>query len=707
MSLLPLNVRRYQPLLAATCLSMCFGVAHASLLIYPSTAVLGLSDSCLQRASAELSADAAETTAVSVTGAVIDCDFMDAMQQAGFLNQIQQAFIAKIKQDFPSAYTDQVNAANKGRTFILSLEVVRASRYVVKKESTAEVFLPVTVALKLTNILTGEVIYAQNLTQIKPIKLLVSDLQASTTQAQVMVEYRTLFKALMSGLLVQLKSELNLAQIEVPVVTQWKSYLILAKGTEQNIGVGDELSASDGSLIRVVSASSQQSVAIPILMDASAKPRLFVKNVRSTSKAVNKPKVLIADILSRPEQSKDLIETVFASALGDQAAFSLTPVNRRYGQLAAALSQETQLAQREDTQQRSLPDLFIRLVVLPNVSYSQSIGSMTEIQVLQTRVMGELIDSSGRVLFAAIGVDKKEDKVSTGMGFTLQDRQEVSLKNALLDLAGQFVKNVQFEKISLGVRQIQGNQAVIADPDQRLSRGMSVKLYRPYKSGQANTVIPIWDAQVVKKDAGLAYLDLVLPVLDVGKDTLQPEAGDVVLLNAVGTAAPLDTALGFCTNTAAAALGPVVFDAAKTLAYFSLATQATRPLYATAGSTEGQQPLAAAVQALTENAGFRSTLQPKFVIPPTNCIQPVYLVKQQSEACTTPKQCNFEYQVVAGVRPIGADGKPGNPVGFSQTIQIQSVSRDNLDAVLQQHLFDAVPALLQKVSLSPTFSPTR
>lgn len=702
-----LNVSYYRSLLAATCLSMCFGMAHASLLIYPSTAVLGLSDSCLQRSSAEVPTDAAETTAVSITGAVIDCDFMSAMQESGFLSQIQQDFINKIKQDFPKAYADQVNAANKGRTFILSLEVVRASRYVVKKESTAEVFLPVTLALKLTNILTGEVIYAQNLTQIKPIKLLATDLQASTTQAQVMQEYRKLFKEVMSGLLVQLKSELNLAQIEVPVVTQWKSYLILSKGTDQNIGVGDELSAGDGSLIRVVSASGQQSVAIPILMDASAKPNMFVKNVRSTSKAVNKPKVLIADILSHPEQSKDLIEAVFASELGDQAAFSLTPVNRRYGQLAAALSQETQLAQREDTQQRSLPDLFIRLAVLPNVSYSQSIGSLTEVQVHQTRVMGELIDSSGRVLFAALGVDKKEEKVSTGMGFALQDRQEVSLKNALLDLAGQFVKNVRFEKISLNVQQIKDNQVVIADPDQRLSNGMNVKIYRPYKFGQVNTVIPIWDAQVIKQEAGVAYLDLVLPIVDAGKDTLQPKVDDVVLLNAIGTAAPLNTALVFCPNTAAAALGPVVFDAAKTLSYFSLATQATLPLYATTGSTEGQQPLAAAVQALTENAGFRSTLQPKFVTPPTNCIQPVYLIKQQSETCTTPKQCNFEYQVVAGVRSIGADGKPANPVGFSQTIKIQSVSRDNLDAVLQQHLFDAVPALLQKVSLSPTFSPTR
>lgn len=671
-------------------------LAHAGLLIYPSRAVLGLDEGCRQT-----------NVPASPASPAIDCAFVEAVQAGDFLDGVRKSFGTQISHDFAGAYTAEITPRNKARTFVASLDVVRASSYFVMKESTAEIFLPVTVALKLTNILTGEVILAVSLTQTQPLKVMANEISSQTTREAVANAYRQSFAGLVSQLAGRLKGQLQLEQVDVPLVEIWKSYYVLGKGLDQGIGAGDELSASDGSLLRIAYSDVGYSIGVPVLLAASAeKPVIFSKMSGSMSKAVRKPKVLVADILTTAGESRDLVEQIFADALGDKAAFTLMLVNRRYGKLAVAVSQETGLAQQQDVQQRALPDLFIRLVVLPPVAYSQAVGQITEMQVMQTRVMGELVDGSGRVIFAAIGVDKKQEQVSAGMGFALENRQEVSLKNALLNLAHQFVAGVRFAKADLTLADVKDDSVMVVDPDERLSPGMSLKIYRKRKTDAGQVLAPIWEAQVVRREGANVVASLVLPIVGDNQTAIRPSAGDSILLESSVATGGFDKAMVFCAGAKAASLGTITFDQVPPLAYVALASRAKTPLFATGGSTPGQAPLAASIQHLTNNAGFRSDLQPRFFTPSQSCLQPLYRIEQKAESCTESKGCEVELLVVAGVRPVDAAGTPQKPVGFAQTLRVSGVKPENREAVYQLQFLESIPALLDKVALSPEFSPT-
>lgn len=672
------------------------GTAHAGLLIYPSRAVLGLDEGCRQ-----------DGVPVSPGTPAIDCAFVAALQADGYLEGIRQAFTKQVSQDFPEAYTAEITSRNKSRTFVASLDVVRASRYAVVKGSTAEIFLPLTVSLKLTNILTGEVILATSLTQTQPLKVLAVDVSSQDTLEAVANAYRQSFTSLIAQLAGRLKGQLSLGQVDIPLIEIWKSYYVLGKGLDQGIGVGDELSAIDGSLLRVVYSEVGYSIGVPVLLAASAeKPVMFSKISGSMSKAVRKPKALVADTLTTAGESRDLVEQIFADALGDKAAFTLMPVNRRYGKLATAISQETGLAQQQDIQQRALPELFIRLVVLPPVAYSQAVGQITEMQVMQTRVMGELIDESGRVIFAAIGVDKKQEQVSAGMGFALENRQEVSLKNALLNLADQFVAGVRFAKADLTLGDVKDDSVMVVDPDERLSPGMSLKIYRKRKTDAGQVLAPIWEAQVVRRDGANVVAGLVLPIVGDNQTAIRPSAGDSILLESSVATGGFDKAMVFCAGAKEVSMGTITFDQVPPLAYVALASRAKRPIFATGGSTPSQVPLAASIQSLTTNAGFRSDVQPRFFTPSQSCLQPLYRIEQKAESCTESKGCDVELLVVAGVRPVDATGAPQKPVGFAQTLRVSGVKPENREAVYQLQFLESIPALLDKVALSPEFSPT-
>ena len=75
-------------------------------------------------------------------------------------------------------------------------------------------------------------------------------------------------------------------------------------------------------------ADSDYAVAIPVLLQDNAKT--FSKVSTNTRQAMNKPKALVVDVLTYQGESKDLIEQIFSDAVGEQASFTLTPVNRRY-----------------------------------------------------------------------------------------------------------------------------------------------------------------------------------------------------------------------------------------------------------------------------------------------------------------------------------------------------------------------------------------
>lgn len=674
----PMQIKKFAWLLPFLSLS-----AHAELQIYLSKGLFGLDQECKKSIGDE------------DKNSPISCDFIQSITPS-IRAQLQTSFEATLNQEFKNQVTQQILQTTKHKTYVASLEVLRAGEYFVEKQSTTEVFTPVTLSFKLTNILTGEVLYSESLTQTQPIKVLTAYLNSKATKQQIMQQYQANVLALSAQLVKKAKADLQLSEIKTSVIDQWKSYLILDKGLNQGIGQNDELSSTDGDLIHVVYADSDYAVATPILVNNHAKQ--FSKLTSNVRHAVNKPKALVVDVATLQGESKDLVEQIFSDAIGDGAAFSLVPVNKRYSALAQSISEQTQLAQAEDINHRELPDLFIRLNILPTVAYVQPVGKITEQQVVHSEVYAEMLDRSGRVIHVAHASDEVKEVISDGMGFSLENRKEIVLKNALIKLGQEFKKGIKFTRSDLKVTAKDSNQVKIADSGQRLGVGNKIYIYNQQKISGRMVSIPTWEATIISRNPNEAIAQLDAPIS--GRDNISVSSGDIVLIqNAQQTASDSTYSRAMCSFVDTEQVGDLTSSAFPTLTYYAFAEHSKYPFYATGGALPGQMPFQASVSYMTQNAGFKQQLNFKPFVP-SKCIQPVLKTKLKMDTAKCNGEgtsCKVNSDFTLGVRFFDQNGQKVGAQGIQQEFSLTNSQFDNREQIFNLQLLEIIPPLLKQV----------
>ena len=659
--------------------------ANANIQIYPSKGIFGLEQGCRT-----------DPSKYEKNGSSIVCDFSQAIDNEIIRKQAEQFFVQGLKQSFGEQVVDTISQKTKNRTYIASLEVLRASEYMVKKDSTTEIFLPVTLSIKLTNVLSGEVIYSDSATLSQPIQVLSSDIESATTKAAIKQKFQSTLLTLTQQVTQELKSKLKVSETETQVIDQWKSYLVLDKGFKQGIAAQDELSSTEGDLIRVVHADSDYAVAVPILMQGNSKR--FSKVSTNTRQAMNKPKALVVNVLTYQGESEDLIEQIFSDAVGEQASFTLTPVNKRYSAMAQSVSEQTALAQSEDINQRELPEFFIRINVVPVIAYQQQIGKMTQQQVLHSEVFAEMIDRSGRVIYSAHATDDIKDVFSEGMGFSLEARKEVVLKNALLKLGQQFQKGIQFTRSDLKVSSSSGHNITIDDAGERLSTGMKVHVYHSDKAAGRNILIPTWEATVLERQGAKVTAQLDFPVNS--SDRLPVRSGDRILLDSSAPVGDSKQSRVLCPSLPTEQVGDIPFDGFGPLIYHAFASQSKRPFYATGSSFKGQTLLKDSVVAMTGNAGFKKDMKANFYIPTDECLQPVLKieVKQDSIKCNADKSnCDATLVMASGVRIFNQKSEKIGAYGLQQEITLKGIDHQHRNEMYNIQMFEALPKILNQI----------
>jgi hypothetical protein len=672
----------------ALCLAMPMlfsAVAHADIQIYPSKGIFGLEQGCR-----------ADPNKYEANGASIVCDFSQAIDNDVIRKQAEQLFVQGLKQSLGEQIVDSISQKTKHRTYVASLDVLRASEYIVQKESTAEIFLPVTLSLKLTNVLSGEVIYSDSATLSQPIQVLSSELESAATKAAIKQKFQSTLLSLTQQLTQDLKTKFQVTEIDTQVIDQWKSYLVLDKGFKQGIAIQDELSSAEGDLIRVVHADSDYAVAVPVLMQGNSKH--FSKVSTNTRQAMNKPKALVVDVLTYQGESKDLIEQIFSDAIGEQASFTLTPVNRRYSAMAQSISEQTALAQSADINQRELPEFFIRVNVIPVIVYQQRIGKMTQQQIFHSEVFAEMIDRSGRVIYSAHATDEIKDVISEGMGFSLEARKEVVLKNALLKLGQQFQKGIQFTRSDLKVSGSSGQSITIDDAGERLSRGMKVHVYHSDRAAGRNILIPTWEATILERQDKKVTAQLDFPVSS--NDRLPVRSGDSILLDSSAPIGDSKQARVLCPGLHTEQVGEIPFYGFGPLLYSAFTSQSKRPFYATGAGFKGQTLLKDAVIRMTENAGFKKNMDVNFYLPKDECLQPVFKieVKENSVKCNSDQSsCDATLVMTSGARRFNQNAEKIGAYGLQQEIQLKGIVHQHRHEMYNIQMFDALPKILNQI----------
>lgn len=671
-------------------LSLALGFAfatntQANIQIFPAQGIFGLEQPCRQ--SADL---------IEANGSSISCDFTQAVSNDVIRHQVSQTFLSQLKQSLPDQIVDSISNQNKHHTYVASLEVLRTSQYVVNKESTAEIFLPVTVSLKMTNVLSGEVIYSDSATLSQPIQVLASDINSAVTRQAVQQKFQISLITLGQQLARDLQKNFKVSEIETKVIDRWKSYIVLDKGFKQGIAQDDELSSAQGDLIRVVHADSDYAVALPVLVNG--RPDHFTKVSTNTRQAMNKPKAVLVDVLTYQGESTDLIEQIFSDAVGENASFTLTPVNKRFSGLVQSIAEQTGLINQEVIHQRELPDFFIRISVIPVIGYEQQIGKITKQQVVHSEVFAEMIDQSGRVIYSAHATDALSDKISEGMGFSMEARKEIALKNALIKLGYQFGQGVQFTRSDLQVSKGGSDHIQIHDVGERLTTGMKIHVYNREKAVQQDVLIPTWEATVIERQVSQVKAQLDFPVS--GNDRLPVRSGDSILVDTNAPIGDFKQARVLCENLHTEQVGEIPFYGFGPLIYHAFTSQSKRPFYATGAGFKGQIKLSDSIITITENAGFKKDMQLKLYVPKEECLQAAFKiqVKEDTIKCNADKSnCDAILVLAGGARRFNQKSERVGAYGLQQEIHLKGIDHNHRYAMYNIQMCNALPKILNQI----------
>jgi hypothetical protein len=166
---------------------------------------------------------------------------------------------------------------------------------------------------------------------------------------------------------------------------------------------------------------------------------------------VKKPRVLALVSDGNTDLSDAVSTQLFTDKLGSNAPFATLPLNANFSQVQASIDSHTGIG-HEVNSNRALPDYFIRMVLPPARTYTLATNlSYKTQQSYQAWAFAELLSRDGRVLYSADVNQRIDDTVTNQSGFSVADRKEVILKNALSDLADRFSNEVRFMPVMLKV----------------------------------------------------------------------------------------------------------------------------------------------------------------------------------------------------------------------------------------------------------------
>lgn len=603
-------------------------------------------------------------------------------------------FRAEMVRLFSSAVVDSVTPQNKYRTYAVSLQITRADEYSVNKpDGNVDIYLPVAVNVYFTNILTGEVLYSSSRTGYFNLTETQVNYSAGKSKSRIEQAYRENLRGLTTAILTQASVEFKPLHISANVTDEWNGYSIINKGIDAGIAVGNELVNQDGSGLKIIQSGKTYAVGVPTLGVVHKGDELSFFSTAAAND-VRKPRVLILDADTPADFPGAYASTQFSENIGGKSSFSILPVNPDFQAVLNDVSENQGLKQEEVTQHRVLPGYFLRLKVLPPVEYElPSNHEFGKVREFEGTAFAELIDASGRVVYATSAEERLDDQViSGGMAFDIKDRNKILYGNLLDTLSKKFIKDVRFSNSELSLKDVSPDKVVVSDHAGLLALGANVRIYHKLDSvkGIADAVmVPVWDAQVSERNASDVVLSLVLPTIQSSRPLPLDAMKDSVIVEGSGTSTVSRLAFSMCDVSRD--IGGIHLPALNDVAYFSLGSSFKQPFfsgnYIVGG---GNRSLPDAVADLS-HAGFSKPVSVLTTATPL-CLEPLLKITETDRKCTSEGVCDIALSILAGIQVLHGDVK-GPKKALSVDVKIGNAPQDGLDA------FEARRALLKVIEL--------
>ena len=338
---------------------------------------------------------------------------------------LQQAFGSRVgKLDHHTA----------GNTFAVSFHVTRANSFSVDKgNGNSDLIATLTGSIYFTNVISGEILTTISRTVISR--------AVAANRANLNAERGALFKqaldTLIHDLVTEAPNQFRPIVIETRLTDRAGELLILDTGYRQGLVAGDRIEDSADNLLEIVYAAENYSVGKPVLASNLNLGTTFQKFSAHVATGKDRPRVAVLVEKLPSGYAKDYVARLFAELLGDAAPLSVVQINTGFTQLLQTVREQdgVELSSTQSAERRP-PGFVVRLRVPDTVYYEAGTNLDFEKQRrYETRAFADVIDSSGRIIYTATGVDVITDKIVRGIGAGPDERREVSLKNALTDLA--------------------------------------------------------------------------------------------------------------------------------------------------------------------------------------------------------------------------------------------------------------------------------
>lgn len=373
--------------------------------------------------------------------------------------------------DCRKGFTAPVN-----HTYAVVAGVTRASYYEVDRGDNMEILVPITMNVQLIKPERAKIVYTVSSTQYTPFVIAKKELGLQSTKDFMTKSLTANTINQMNDLVAQIKQNFNPKDTPVKIIDKSGDYVVVDKGFEVGFKSGEELEATrtnskdnNVTIFKVLSVESGYSILKP-LNGSPGKGEEYVFVFEGPADDARKPKLMPVSSNKKDQLWSPAVADLFAKDIGFKAPFQLTPVDVNFTDNMNAVraqancvpwdkfpSSKTVFDSRIDH-----PNFFLKFEMgqSPVFSNAGKNAVKTE-QSFMTALTAQVVDKDGNVIFSELGKDSYTLERVGQQGLSLFNAQEISLKNALVDLMGNFLQSVKLEPKQFTISDVKGGKFTV------------------------------------------------------------------------------------------------------------------------------------------------------------------------------------------------------------------------------------------------------
>ena len=572
-------------------------------------------------------------------------------------------FDTAMKRYFPNT-VGEISDRTKYKTFVSYISIPRVSENKYKKRNLIDLFLPLTASVHFINAATGEMLYSYPYTSIATYETNEESLKNKNNDVIANLYFEA-YTSLTDEIVKTASMQFKPFNIDTKVTDSYRGLYILDKGTGAGIAKGDLLTDASSNQLSIIFSDIDYAVGQKVLGQVK-EGVVFNKYASGSLSQLKKPKVLLVN-----QGIEEGLYSLFSTAIGSAADFSLITVDKNFYAMQMALVSLNNNFKTENMQNRALPEYFLKLYVeKPLYTRYPSNKDYGFLDKYTVTACASMFDRNGRVVFNKCVDEEIADQVVSDIKFTSESRFEVLLKNAMVKLAESFSSEVKFRQGKLKITKADGSLIYIEDFNGLVDTGNQLTVFRKIKTEQKGkeVLVPIWEYSVIEREGKTAIAKASTPIVD---NIEKVSKNDIVVAGVLGRGAQ-GAVFKYAPEKLALSGNELELPTFKDMAFLALASYLNAPL------TINSQDFDGIVSELNSGYGFKQKLAPSNQKDELS-IRVAYKITFIAES-KTKNLLTKEYEITVGVASRKGEENL-NRNGIAQKVKIQVPTENNTDII--------------------------